>query len=83
LNSRRQNRPHDLAQIPAGAAEAPGGALDQRRRRIVAHEPLHQLGRDEPSGGRMRGENVEHLFAILDAAACLDPIPEDSLLALR
>ena len=68
---------------PSVCAESGGRAIDERGRRRIADEPPDQLRRDEARRRRMRGEDVEHLFAVALAAAGLDPVAEHELLARR
>ena len=57
-------------------------AVDQRRGRIVGHETLRQLARNEVRRRGMVRQNVEHLLAILHAAAGRNRHAEHHLLAL-
>ena len=57
-------------------------AVDERLRRRVGDEAARQLGGDEPRGRRMLREDVEHLLAVVLAAARLDRVAEHDLLAV-
>jgi hypothetical protein len=64
----RDDRAHGLADVAVGPTERRRGALDERGRRIVAHESDRQLARDEPRRRGMPRHDVQHLLAVLDAA---------------
>src|SRR6185437_2130750 len=66
---RREDGAQRFADVPIGASEGGRGALDERRRRRVADEAACELGGDEAGGGRAAGEDVQYLFAVLDAAS--------------
>ncbi len=57
------------AEVAVGLEEGLRHALHQRCRRIVGHEAHGQLPRNEVRGGRMMRQDVQHLLAVLDAAA--------------
>src|SRR4029453_1311585 len=65
---RREDRPHRLAKVTIRGGETRGHTRDQRRRWHVADEAPGELRGDEASRRRMTGEDVEHLFAVADAA---------------
>ena len=73
---------HDLAQVAVGLAEDGGDAIHQRGRRIIGDETAAHFGGDEFCGGRMRGEDFQHFFAVLDAAVGGDDVAEDDLRAV-
>ena len=50
----RDDAAQRLANVAVGLAERARAAIDQRFRRIVAHEMASQLGHDEVGGGRAR-----------------------------
>ena len=56
-------------------------AIDERLRRLVAHEVARELRRDEARRRRSTRDDVEHFLAFLDAAAGRELLPEDRLLA--
>ena len=78
---RCQQRAHHLAQVAVTGSESCRQSIDQRRGRRVADEPPRQLGRHEPRRRGMRGEQVEHLLAVLDSAGA-NLVSEDDLLAI-
>ena len=76
---RRDDRRQDRADVAVGSPERRGGALDQGRGRIVAHEAAGELGRDEARGRLVPHQDVDHALAILLAAARRDHLPEHAL----
>ena len=50
--------------------------------RLVGHEPHGQFLRDEARGGGVVGHDIEHLFAVADAAAGGNPHAEHGLFAV-
>ena len=77
----RDDRPHDLGDVTVCAQEGRGGALDECRRRVIAHQATRQLERDVSSSRRVARENIEHLLAVFDAAAGRGRVPENDLAA--
>src|SRR5262249_30863676 len=70
-----------FADVAVRFGEPLGRAIDERGRRRVGHKPAHELRRDECRGGGRSGEEVEHLLAVILAAAGPDVVPEDDLLS--
>src|SRR5207302_7492505 len=55
--------------------------VDETLRRIIRHEALRELSRNEVGCGRMARHDIEHLLAVFDAAAGGNRDAEHDLLA--
>src|SRR4051794_8321843 len=67
--SRIQHGFHYGAQVAVGLPKGLSHTVDETFGRNVRHEPLRELSRNEVGCGRMARHDIEHLLAILDAAA--------------
>src|SRR5207249_2849814 len=67
--------------VAVSAAERVRATIHERGRRIVADEAARQLGRDEMCGLRGLADDVEHRFAVFDAASGCERMSENGLLA--
>ena len=77
--ARREHGFHHGAQIAIGLDKCTRHVVDEGRRRIVGHEAPRELGGNETRRGRMAGQDVDHLQAILLAAARGDRCAEHRL----
>ena len=73
---------HHRAQIAIGLQKRLRHAVHQRCRRIVGHEALRQLPRNEVRRGGMARQDVEHLLAVFLAAARRNLHAQDDLFAV-
>ena len=65
----RHNRPQHLANVAISRRKNRRRAIHQRWARRITHKMARQFEGDVMRGARMARDNVEHLLAILDAAA--------------
>src|SRR5688500_7744904 len=78
---RRDDRPNHFADVSVGTQVRRGGAIDERLRWSVGHEPDRDFSRDMARRSRMAGKDIENLFAILDPAVGAEALTEHHLLA--
>ena len=79
---RRDDRPDHFTNVSGGFSKPCCGPLNECGRRYIRDELPCQLRGNEPRGRRVRGEDIEYTLAVLLAAATVDPMPQDHLLAV-